>query len=125
MPPMMRRRFARQRLPLTEPPPPVATPARLAAVFAPDGELVSPWGIASGHDAFVKVLASYMKPGDKDEDTLTSARMSGDVALCTGGYAFTPADSASDQKGFWTKIVGKVGDDWKILNLTYTIEAPQ
>jgi|HubBroStandDraft_6_1064221.scaffolds.fasta_scaffold182683_2 ketosteroid isomerase-like protein len=99
--------------------------AKLAAVFAPDGELVSPWGIASGHDALVKVLASYMKPGDKDEDTLTSARMSGDVALCTGGYAFTPAASASDQKGFWTKIVGKVGDNWKILNLTYNIEAPQ
>jgi hypothetical protein len=51
--------------------------------------------------------------------------MSGDVALCTGGYAFTPAASASDQKGFWTKIVGKVGDNWKILNLTYNIEAPQ
>jgi hypothetical protein len=65
-----------------------------------------------------------MKPGDKDVDTLTSARMFGDMALCTGGYTFTPASGASDSKGFWTKVVGKVGGEWKILNLTYNAAAP-
>jgi hypothetical protein len=100
-------------------------PAKLAAVYAPDGELVSPWGVVGGHDGLVKTFASYMKPGDKDVDTLTSSRMIGDLALCTGGYTFTPASGGSGEKGFWTKVVGKVGGDWKILNLTYAVAAPQ
>jgi hypothetical protein len=53
-----------------------------------------------------------MKPGDKDVDTLTSSRMIGDVALCSGDYTFTPAAGQTDPKGFWTKVVGKVGNDW-------------
>jgi hypothetical protein len=61
-------------------------PAKLAAVYALDGELVSPWGVVAGHDALVKTFASYLKPGDKGVDTLSSARMIGDLALCTGGY---------------------------------------
>ena len=48
-----------------------------------------------------------------------------DVALCTGGYTFTQASAASDVKGFWTKVVGKVGGEWKILNLSYSLTAPQ
>jgi hypothetical protein len=100
-------------------------PAKLAAVYAPDGELVSPYGAVAGHDALVKTFASYLKPGDKGVDTLTSARMVGDLALCSGGYTFTPASGASGEKGFWTKVVGKVGGQWKILNLTYTVAAPQ
>ena len=35
----------------------------------------------AGHDALVKTYASFMKPGDKDVDTLTNSRMIGDVAL--------------------------------------------
>jgi ketosteroid isomerase-like protein len=99
--------------------------AKLAAVYAPDGELVSPYGAFAGHDALVKNFASYMKPGDKGVDTLTSARMIGDVVLCTGGYTFTPASGGSGEKGFWTKVAGKVGGEWKILNLTFAIAAPQ
>jgi hypothetical protein len=100
-------------------------PVKMAAVYAPDGELVSPYGVVVGHDALVKTYASFMKPGDKEADTLTSSRMIGDVALCTGGFTFTPASGASGDKGFWTKVVGKVGGEWKILNLTYTVAAPQ
>ena len=100
-------------------------PVKMAAVFAPDGELVSPWGFVAGHDALVKTYASFMKPGDKEADTQTISRMVGDVALCTGGWTFTPASGASDSKGSWTKVVGKVGGEWKILNLTYNLAAPQ
>jgi uncharacterized protein (TIGR02246 family) len=50
-------------------------PAKMAAVYAPDGEVVSPYGFISGHDALVKFYASFMKPGDKEGDTSTSARM--------------------------------------------------
>ena len=100
-------------------------PVKMAAVYAPDGELVSPYGAFAGHDALVKNFASYMKPGDKGVDTLTSARMIGDVVLCTGGYTFTPASGGSGEKGFWTKVAGKVGGEWKILNLTFAIAAPQ
>lgn len=100
-------------------------PAKLAATYAPDGELVSPWGVVSGHDALVKTFASYMKPGDKDVDTLTSSRMVGGVVLCNGGYTFTPAAGGTDSKGFWTKVVGKVGNDWKIHVLSYNVAAPQ
>jgi ketosteroid isomerase-like protein len=99
-------------------------PGKMAAVFAPDGELVSPWGFVAGHDALVKTYASFMKPGDKEVDTQTSSRMVGDVALCTGGWTFTPA-SGEASKGGWTKVVGKVGGDWKILNLTYNLAGPQ
>ena len=66
-----------------------------------------------------------MKPGDKDVDTLTSARMIGDLVMCTGGYTFTPASGGSQEKGFWTKVGGKVGGEWKILNHTYNLAAPQ
>jgi ketosteroid isomerase-like protein len=100
-------------------------PARRAAVYSPDGEVVSPYGFVAGHDALVKMYASFMKPGDKEVDTSTSARMIGDVALCTGGYTFTPASGGSGEKGSWTKVVGKVGGEWKILNLTYAAAAPQ
>ena len=41
-------------------------PVKMAAVFAPDGELVSPYGFLVGHDALFKFYASFMKPGDKD-----------------------------------------------------------
>jgi uncharacterized protein (TIGR02246 family) len=100
-------------------------PAKMAAVYAPDGELVSSYGFLAGHDALVKFYASFMKPGDKEVDTSTSARMIGDTALCTGGFTFTPASATSGEKGFWTKVVGKVGGEWKILNLTFMTAAPQ
>ena len=100
-------------------------PEKMAAVFAADGELVSPWGVSRGHDELVKTYASFMKPGDKDADSLTSSHVIGDVALCAGGYTFTPASGELASNGFWTKVVGKAGGDWKILNLTYTIAAPQ
>src|SRR5882757_29412 len=100
-------------------------PAKMAAVYAPDGENVSPYGFVAGHDALVKMYASFVKPGDKSVDTLTSARMIGDIALCTGGNTFTKASTTSGEKGFWTKVVGKVGGEWKILNLTYASAAPQ
>jgi ketosteroid isomerase-like protein len=100
-------------------------PVKMAAVYAPNGELVSPYGVVAGHDALVKNYASFMKPGDKDVDTLTSSRMIGDVVLCTGGSTFTRASGGSGEKGFWTKVAGKVGGEWKILNLTYAVAAPQ
>ncbi|MGA7809231.1 YybH family protein [Bradyrhizobium sp.] len=100
-------------------------PGKMAAVFAPDGELVSPYGFLAGHDALVKFYASFMKPGDKDVFTVASARMIGDVALCTGGITFKPASGARESKGFWTRVLGKVDDDWKLLNLTYAPAAPQ
>ena len=100
-------------------------PDKMAAVFAPDGEQVSPWGFVAGHDALVKAYAPSMKPGDKEVDTLTSARVIGDMALCTGGWTFTPVAGASAMNGAWTKVIGKVGGEWKILNLTYNVAAPQ
>jgi uncharacterized protein (TIGR02246 family) len=100
-------------------------PGKMAAVYAPNGEVVSPYGFVAGRDALVKMYASFMKPGDKQVDTSTSARMIGDVALCTGGFTFTPASATTSDKGFWTKVVGKVGGEWKILNLTYATAAPQ
>jgi hypothetical protein len=54
-----------------------------------------------------------MKPGDKGVFTVASARMIGDVALCTGGITFKPTPGATESKGFWTRVFGKVGDDWK------------
>ena len=98
---------------------------KMAAVYAPDGELVSPYGVVAGRDALVKTYASFMKAGDKDVDTLTGSRMIGDVVVCSGGYTFTPAAGGSGEKGFWTKVAGKVGGEWKILNLTYAPAAPQ
>ncbi len=100
-------------------------PVKMAAVFAPDGELVSPYGFLVGHDALFKFYASFMKPGDADVFTVASARMIGDVAMCKGGITFKPASGATESKGFWTRVLGKVGDDWKILNLTYAPAAPQ
>jgi hypothetical protein len=70
------------------------------AVFAPDGQLVGPYGFLAGHDALVKLYASFTKPGDKDVFTVASARMIGDVALCTGGVTFKPALGATESKGF-------------------------
>ena len=68
----------------TGPPPPLAIPPKWRR-STPDGEVVSPYGFIAGHDALVKFYGSFMKPGDKEVDTSTSARMIGDVALCTGG----------------------------------------
>jgi uncharacterized protein (TIGR02246 family) len=104
---------------------PTGDPAKMAAAFAPDGELVSPYGFLAGHDALAKFYASFMKPGDKDVFTVASARVIGDVMLCTGGITFKPASGATESKGFWTRVLGKVGGEWKILNLTYVPAAPQ
>ena len=54
---------------------PTGDPAKMAAVYAPDGELVTPWGLMAGRDAIIKYYASYMKAGDKQTDTLTSLRI--------------------------------------------------
>jgi uncharacterized protein (TIGR02246 family) len=99
--------------------------AKMAAVFAPDGELVTPWGLSAGRDAITKYYASYMKAGDKQTDTLTSLRMIGDAALCTGTFNFAPASGDAANKGNWTKVAGKVGGEWKILNLTYNFASPE
>src|ERR1700751_5321444 len=69
---------------------PTGDPAKMAAVFAPDGELVTPWGVMAGRDAVIKYYASYMKAGDKQIDAFTSSRLIGDVALCTGTFNFAP-----------------------------------
>ena len=103
---------------------PTGDPAKLAAVYAPDGEFVTPWGLMAGRDAIIKYYASYMKAGDKQTDTLTSSRLIGDVALCTGTFNFAPA-SGDASKGNWTKVAGKVGGEWKILNLTFNFMAPE
>jgi uncharacterized protein (TIGR02246 family) len=100
-------------------------PVKMAAIFSPNGEVVSPWGYVAGHDALVKMYSGFMKAGDKEADTNTTARMVGDVAICTGSYAFTPASTTTDQKGTFTKVVAKIGGEWKIENLTYNIAAPQ
>ena len=102
-------------------------PAKMAALFSPNGEVVSPWGYVAGHDALVKMYASFMKPGDKEADSDTTGRFVGgiDVAVCTGSYQFTPAAATTDQKGTFTKVVAKVDGEWKIENLTYNIAAPQ
>jgi uncharacterized protein (TIGR02246 family) len=103
---------------------PTGDPAKMAAVFAPDAELVTPWGLMAGRDAIIKYYASYMKAGDKQIDTFTSSRLIGDIALCTGTFNFAPA-SGDANKGNWTKVAGKVGGEWKILNLTYNFAAPE
>ena len=97
----------------------------MAAVFAADGELVSPWESLQGTRRAGQDLRLLHETGDKDADTLTSWHVIGDVALCAGGNTFTPASGESGSNGFWTKVVGKAGGDWQILNLTYTIAAPQ
>jgi uncharacterized protein (TIGR02246 family) len=104
---------------------PSGDPAKMAAVYAPEGEYVTPWGVVAGRDALIKFYASFIKPGDKQTDTLTSLRMIGDVALCTGSFTFSPASGEAASKGNWTKVAGKVGGEWKILNLTYNFAAPQ
>jgi len=102
-------------------------PAKMAAIFSPNGEVVSPWGYVAGHDALVKMYSGFMKAGDTESDSNTTARMVGgiDVAVCTGSYSFTPASATTDQKGTFTKVVAKVNGEWKIENLTYNIAAPQ
>jgi ketosteroid isomerase-like protein len=79
----------------------------------------------AGRDAIIKFYASYMKAGDKQTDTFTSSRLIGDVALCTGRFTFAPASGDAASKGNWTKVAGKVGGEWKILNLTYNFAAPE
>lgn len=93
-------------------------PAKLAATFTAHGELVTPFGISKGREAIASANAPYMKPGDKDVDTLESARMVGRAALCSGGYVFTPS-GGTNSKGFWTKVVVKEGDAWKIDVLVF------
>jgi ketosteroid isomerase-like protein len=97
-------------------------PVKLASTYAQDGELVSPFGVVSGHDALVKTFASFLKPGDKELETITSSRVVGDVALCSGDWTYTPASGGPMSKGYWTKVVGKVGNDWKIYALVYNVE---
>jgi hypothetical protein len=104
---------------------PTGDPAKMAAVYAPDGEFVTPWGVTSGRDELIKSYASYMKAGDKQTDTLTSLRMIGGVGVCSGSFAFTPASGGAASNGYYTKVVGKVGGEWKILNLTYNFAAPR
>jgi hypothetical protein len=102
-------------------------PAKMVALFSPNGQVVGPYGYFAGHDALVKMYSAFMKPGDKESDSDTTGRMVGgiDVAVCTGSYTFTPASTTTDQKGTFTKVVAKVGGEWKIENLTWNIAAPQ
>ncbi len=99
-------------------------PIKLAATYAPDGEFVTPFGVVAGREALAKAYASTLKPGDKDVDTLTSARMLGDVALCSGDCTYTPASGSPVGKGYWTKVVSKLGDDWKMQVLVYNVAPP-
>jgi ketosteroid isomerase-like protein len=96
-------------------------PAKLAATYASNGELVSPFGVVAGQDALVKTFASFLKTGDKELETITSSRLVGDVALCSGEWTYTPASGGPVGKGYWTKVVGKVGNDWKIHVLAYNV----
>ena len=95
----------------------------MAAVYSPNGEFVGPYGLSAGHDNLAKTYKSFVKPGDKQLDTMLSATMIGDIVVCSGGTTFSRAGEKEGEKGYWTKVLGKVGGDWKILNLTYAPEA--
>ena len=64
---------------------------------------------------------TVLKPGDKELETITSSRVVGDVVLCSGGWTYMQASGAPGGKGYWTKVVGKVGNDWKIHVLVYNV----
>ena len=49
----------------------------------------------------------------------------GSSRWCTGTFNFTPASGGAASKGNWTKVAGKVGGEWKILNLTANFAAPE
>ena len=98
---------------------------KMAAVYAPDGEVVSPYGFVAGHDALVKMYASFMKLGDKEVDTSHERAHDRRRGVVHRRLSLSrrrrPHPARRDS---WTKVVGKVGGQWKILNLTYAYAAP-
>jgi hypothetical protein len=92
---------------------------KMAAVYSPNGEFVGPYGQSAGHDKLVQMDKGFVKPADKQVDTMLSATMIGDIVVCSGGTTFSRAGQNGGEKGYWTKVIGKVGGDWKLLNLTY------
>jgi uncharacterized 2Fe-2S/4Fe-4S cluster protein (DUF4445 family) len=96
----------------------------VGAVFAPGGEAVSGYGILTGPEAITKAYAAFVKPGATHADTVMSARAVGDVVICSGGWTMGSPAFPAPIKGFYTKVVGKVGSEWKILVLTSNVIPP-
>lgn len=103
---------------------PTGDAAKVAANFTPNGEWVSPFGVLAGRKAITEGTATWARPGDKDADVLISARMIGDLAVCHGSYTFTAASGRVD-KGFWTKVVRKTDEGWKLDVLVVATTPPQ
>jgi ketosteroid isomerase-like protein len=99
-------------------------PYKLAATYAPDGEVVNLAGILSGPDEIAAVESTSVTPGAKATQNVLSSRMVGDVALCSGQYTFTFA-SGTVAKGYSTSVVRKVGNDWKTEVRTYNVTPGQ
>jgi hypothetical protein len=98
--------------------------ANVGALFAPNGQAISGYGILTGPEAITKSYAAFVKPGATHADTVMSAQMVGDVVLCSGGWTMSSPAFPAPIKGFYTKVVGKVGSNWKILVLTSNASPP-
>jgi hypothetical protein len=87
----------------------------------PDGEFVTPFGVVDGLEAIARAEASGVKPGAKAVQTVPRSRMMGDMALCIGESTFTHATGVpgAELKGYWTRLVRKIGNDWKTEVMTY------
>jgi ketosteroid isomerase-like protein len=96
-------------------------PINVGATYTPDGEFVTPFGVVDGPEAIARAEASGVKPGAKAVQTVLRSRMIGDMALCIGEFTFTYATGVpgAELKGYWTRLVRKVGNDWKTEVMTY------
>jgi len=96
-------------------------PVSVGAAYAPSGQFVTPFGVVEGPEAIARAEASAVKPGANVIQTVLRSRMIGDAALCIGHFTFTyaPGSQVAELRGYWTRVVRKIGNDWKTEVLTY------
>jgi uncharacterized protein (TIGR02246 family) len=99
----------------------------LAALFAPEGDLVIPTGATlAGRDAieafYSSVFASGYR-GTRVEFALTGLRVFEErFAILDGSFAIVRPDRG-EERGRFCAILGKDGEDWRILGLREMVPA--
>ncbi|MBV8094018.1 MAG: SgcJ/EcaC family oxidoreductase [Acetobacteraceae bacterium] len=93
--------------------------AGVASLYTEDGVYITPEGIVQGRDAIRKTIEDELKTGGNLTIKVSLARAYGDAIWSAGEWS--EAYSGESDHGYWSYVVVRQGDDYKIRYDTYNI----
>ena len=105
--------------------------AAVAALFTEDAVFVTDKGPVYGRQAIEKQYAEWFKGahasdniGKRDPNSVRTVGAADNIGIASGEWSTTwqaQGQKPVQENGYWSAVDIRVGDDWKILMLTYNV----